>query len=150
MDEHASLRPAKPEDFEFAWNIYSEAVKPHITPYLRRKWDDDEEKRRFATLWRTEKSSIILLKDKQIGWLAFDETANEIVIENAYIVPEFQRRGIGSKVFGELLERWGPKRKPVSLSVLKNAPHRPFFERLGFQASGENDMTVSFNRPASR
>lgn len=150
MEEHASLRPAKLDDFEFAWKIYLEAVKPHITPHLRRKWVDDEEKRRFATVWRTEKSSIILLGDKQIGWLAFDETADEIVIENGYIVPEFQRRGIGSKVFAELLEGWNSKRKPVSLSILKNAPHRPFFERLGFQATGEKDITVSFKRPAMR
>src|SRR5580704_9516131 len=103
MEEHATLRPAKSEDFEFAWKIYAEAVKPLITPHLRRKWADDEEKRRFATVWRTEKSSIIMLGDKQIGWLAFDESGDEIVIENGYIVPEFQRRGVGSKVVRELL-----------------------------------------------
>jgi len=150
MEEHASLRPAKSADFEFAWKIYLEAVKPHITPYLHREWADDDEKRRFATIWRTDKSSIILFGDKQIGWLAFDETADEIVIENGYIVPEFQRRGIGSKIFGELLESWSTKRKPVSLSILKNAPHRLFFERLGFRATGEKDVTVSFKRPAAR
>lgn len=148
MEQHPTLRTARPEDFDFAWKTYSDAVKPYITPHLRREWVDDEEKRRFATLWRTEKSSIILLGDKQIGWIAFEEAADEIVIENGYIVPEFQRRGIGSKIFGQLLESWNSKRKPVSLSILKNAPHRPFFERLGFKASGEEDITVSLRRSA--
>lgn len=147
-EERPNLRPAKSDDFEFAWKTYLEAVKPYITPHLRRKWVDDEEKQRFAKIWRVEKSSIIMLGDKRIGWLAFDEAGDEIVVENGYIVPDYQRRGIGSGILSELVKSWTAKRKTVSLSILKNAPHLPFFERLGFKAAGDKDITVTLKHSA--
>jgi hypothetical protein len=148
MDINAKLRPARPDDYEFAWLLYAEAVKPYMIANHDHKWNDPDEKRRFSKIWRPEKTSIIILGDKNIGWLAFDETGDEVAVENGYIAPEFQRRGIGSSILGGLLEGWKAKRKSVSLSMLKKSPHRPFFERLGFKESGQKDITISFHRPA--
>lgn len=153
MDQDPKLRPAQSHDCDFAWKLYSEAVRPHIGPYIaehfNREWADEEEKARFLTWWTHENTSIVTLGDAQVGWLHFEETDAEITLLNYCVADEFRHRGIGSKVIGLLLDNWKDKQKPINHSVLKNSPYRGFFERFGFEMIEEDEITFLLRRPAA-
>jgi ribosomal protein S18 acetylase RimI-like enzyme len=149
VDQTVSLRRAQKDDYEFAWKVYSAVVKPQMAAHLKHEWTDDEQKRRFATIWKPENAMIGSVGDVKVGWFAHVENKDEIILEHGYVLPEYQRRGFGSKVLTQLLEGFKGKGKPITLEVLKNSPYRGFFERFGFQAAGEKDITVLMKQPTA-
>ena len=136
-----TLRPARKEDLDFSWTLYSEAVRPYVGPYIakhfHREWNDGHEKSGFAKWWTVDNTSVINLGDEQVGWFHFEETDTEITLVNFCVASKFRRRGIGSQVLKELLEIWKRKQKPIVHAVLKDCPYRGFFERFEFKVSGE-------------
>jgi ribosomal protein S18 acetylase RimI-like enzyme len=54
-------------------------------------------------------------------------------------LPEFQGRGLGTTILGDVIEHARMGRRPVSLQVLKVNPARRLYERLGFVISGESE-----------
>ena len=61
MDKKArvlELRPATPPDFDVAWETWAEAVRPYVAPRIlekfSRRWDDADEKQRFASWWKPD------------------------------------------------------------------------------------------------
>jgi ribosomal protein S18 acetylase RimI-like enzyme len=146
MADTVQLRRAKPEDAEFAWNVYAETTKPQIAPKLKQGWKDDEQKRQFETWWRVENTMIGTLGDKKIAWVSFHEKGDHVDIEHGCVLPEFQRKGIFPQILQQLLDSWKGKVKSVELSVLKESPHRKLFEGFGFQPCGEDQLTVRMKR----
>lgn len=151
INHAVKLRPARPEDVHFSWVVYAEAVRPHIEPHIatrfKREWSDDYEKAGFMKWWTPENTSIITLADKQVGWLHFQESDEEIILVNYSVASEFHRQGIGSTVLELLLRDWAGKGKPIVHSVLKGSPHKGFFERRGFQVVGDEDIAHRMRRP---
>src|SRR6266850_3619471 len=113
MEVRVTLTPARPDDLEFAWTVYAEAVKPHIAPYIathfNREWEEEKEKAAFATWWTTENTSIITHTGKHTGWLHFEETDCEITLVNYCVGSEFRHQGVGSYVLALLLDSWSAK-----------------------------------------
>jgi N-acetylglutamate synthase-like GNAT family acetyltransferase len=151
MSQAPELRRARPNDADFAWRLYAEAVEPHVGPYIasrfQREWREDEERSRFDTWWTPENTSIISIADQQIGWFHVEETEDEIILANYCIASDYRRRGIGSKVLRLLLDSWSAARKPVTHSVLKTCPHHEFFKRHGFHVIGEDELAILMKRP---
>jgi ribosomal protein S18 acetylase RimI-like enzyme len=68
------------------------------------------------------------------------ETPVEFELQEIYLHPDHQGRGIGSCLIRELLAKAQHAAKPVSLSVLKvNTRARRLYERLGFRKAGESE-----------
>jgi GNAT superfamily N-acetyltransferase len=50
---------------------------------------------------------------------------------SAFVAPAQQRQGIGTETIRQLLARFGERRKPIVLTVLKNNPARRLYELKG-------------------
>jgi ribosomal protein S18 acetylase RimI-like enzyme len=140
------LRPARPDDYDFALRLYVETMKPYTASFF--EWVDKEQGDRFAGLYRLDETVIISHDSTEIGWFAFRESDAEISLLQFYIAPAYQRRGIGSQVRQVLIEQWRPSGKPIALGVLKNNPARRLYERFGFSIVGESDYKFFMRRSA--
>ena len=133
--ERIELRQATPEDFDMALNLYLVTMKP-LTAELT-TWDENKQSTGFAEQWNVEDVQIITLEGRDVGWIQAAEMASEIFLQQLFISPEYQGRGIGSKVLRTLLQHWERAGKPVVLTVLKNNPARRLYERHGFAVVAE-------------
>lgn len=140
------LKSAGKKDLDFAWTVWREAVKPHIEPYLLgrlgRAWRDEEEKKRFTEWWKADLSSIIMLDNEPIGWLASEESNETITLNNFCIASQHRGRGIGKKICEAKLNEWKSKRKTIVHSVLKGSNYASFFQAHGFRPVLEDEIVV--------
>ncbi len=129
-----SFRPIKQKDFEFLWRLHNAALKDYVTQTWG--WDEDWQKRNFAETFKPEKAQIIVFEEKDVGYWEVSEKETETVLISIRLLPEYQRRGIGTKIIKDLLDN---SQKPVRLQVLKVNPAKKLYERLGFEIIDETD-----------
>ncbi|BCJ91069.1 hypothetical protein IZ6_18040 [Terrihabitans soli] len=138
------LKPVAGRDYGFALRLYLQAMKPLTSEFI--EWDEPEQRERFARNWNAPNVRIIFSGRKRIGWLQLDETFSEITLQQFFIAPEQQRRGIGSKVLDFLVPIWRASGKPATLTVLRNNSARLFYERCGFAVAGEEGVKLRMVR----
>jgi GNAT superfamily N-acetyltransferase len=97
-------------------------------------WDADN-RRLFDESFAAETWSLILVDGVRAGVMAVDDRPAEIFLSRIYLLPEFQQKGIGTTLMGQLIERAKAARKPLRLRVLRVNPARSLYERLGFSVT---------------
>jgi len=147
-ESEIELRPARAEDYRFAWGLYAEQIRPYAAAYLA--WVDTEQEARFASRYKPQSTSIIRRDGADIGWMELHEVDEELRLNQLYVAAAHQRNGIGSRVMQIVLARSRRTGKPVALNVLKNNPARRLYERFGFTVTGENETKFFMTRPAER
>jgi ribosomal protein S18 acetylase RimI-like enzyme len=66
-----------------------------------------------------------------------EQTDTHIQLHQLFILPEYQRRGIGSGLLEDLLTEAGQSGLPVRLRVLRVNPAKGLYERYGFRVTSE-------------
>jgi GNAT superfamily N-acetyltransferase len=134
MSKVAETRGGTNADFDFAWKLYAESVRPLIEPHILRErnehWVDKEEKARFSYIWDPAKVLIITCDSMPIGWLAIADSEDAIRIENFYIEKKYRNKGLGTAVLVWLVHHY--QKRPVTASVITSCPSRSLYERVGF------------------
>jgi ribosomal protein S18 acetylase RimI-like enzyme len=144
LADKIGLRRATPADFDMARRLYLVTMKP-VTAELM-TWDENKQSTGFAEQWKLEDVQIITVEGHSVGWLQAAETPSEIFLQQLFVSPEYQGRGIGSKVLHTLLKSWERTGKPVVLTVLKNNPARRLYERHGFAVVAEVGVKLQMRR----
>lgn len=130
MDEYG-LRPATSEDFEFVFQL-NKVNMYHYVQELR-GWDDAFERADLRLGFRPGVDQIITLGDQDIGRLLVVRHPDCVEIRHIEILPQYQRRGIGTRVILDVLQDAREQGLPVTLTVLNTNPARKLYERLGFR-----------------
>ncbi len=92
---------------------------------------------------------IIEWQGQPIGILALQKLPGWIMLNRIFLLPGAQRRGIGTRIMGEILKSASAQRLPVRLRVLKVNPARRLYERLGFVVTEETETHYSMEaRPS--
>jgi GNAT superfamily N-acetyltransferase len=147
-DSEIELRSARVEDYPFAWRLYAEGIRPYAAAYVT--WVEAEQEARFQSRYKPASTWIIRRDGVEVGWMELHEVDDELRLNQLYVVPGHQRKGIGSQIMRYVLARSRETAKPVALNVLKNNPARRLYERFGFALIGENEMKFFMTRPAER
>ncbi len=128
------LRKATEGDFYRLLSIRNLVLREYIEQV--RGWDDAREEARFRKNFDAETTQVVMSVDLVVGFLGVREEDDHLYIAQAYIIPEFQGRGIGTGLIREVLSRG----VPVELWVMNtNTGARRLYERLGFQVTGEEN-----------
>jgi ribosomal protein S18 acetylase RimI-like enzyme len=83
-----------------------------------------------------------------VGFVDFGEPregvgAFESELYAIYLLPEFQRKGIGARLFGSVVDSLvGEGKCSVCLRALEVSPYRPFYERLGGRVVGRRRREI--------
>lgn len=131
------LRPATREDFDFLYNLFRATMCEYIAQIWG--WDEQWQQEHFTENFDPDTDHVIVLDEKDIGVISIEEKEDEIFLSKIYILPEYQRRGIGTQLINYLLGVAFNSGLPVTLRVLKTNPSKLLYERLGFVEVGETE-----------
>jgi len=133
-----SLRQATNEDLDFLYAVSTEAmrsVREKITPEQTRS--GDEVRAEYRNKFDPEKIQVIQFDGKDVGRLRVVRTPESIYVGGIQLLPEFQGRGIGTKLFTDLIRESESTKRLITLEVHEvNEQAKHFYVGLGF-AEGE-------------
>jgi len=129
------LRECSDADAPFVWRTFVAALGPYVTATWG--WDEVEQRRRFAEWFVPATHQIVTVDNCDVGFLRVERTPDEIFLASLQLLPEHQRRAIGTEIALQLLEEARASRRSVRLTVLRVNPARALYERLGFGVIGE-------------
>jgi ribosomal protein S18 acetylase RimI-like enzyme len=141
VSEQITLRTAQPEDLEFLFEL----LKASLGPYVEQTygpWQEDVQRARFFESTRPETHEVVECECRRIGCLKVERRPNEIRLQRVFLLPEFQNRGIGSRLVRELLSEARSGGLPIRLRVFKVNPAQDLYRRLGFTVTGETETHV--------
>ncbi len=83
---------------------------------------------------------VVEYQKKEIGRLYYDEISTDgIRIIDIAILPEYQKKGIGTEILNGIFERAKAIEKPVTIHVESFNPAMNLYIRLGFQKISETN-----------
>lgn len=94
---------------------------------------------RFAS----QNVQVIQFRGIDVGYFSTSSTADAVRVHQIFILPEYQRKGLGSACVRLIVSDARAQKKAVRLQVLKiNTRAIAFYERLGFSIFDEDDTHV--------
>jgi ribosomal protein S18 acetylase RimI-like enzyme len=140
-----TYRPIDAGDNSFLWELYFSTQVAEVASW---GWDLSQQqaflKMQFEAreaFYRSDFSTgvyrIILADSLPIGAIFVAENHLAIELVDIALLPDYQRRGIGTSLLQELLDEATRKEKSLRLQVLKSNRALRFYEGLGMQISGE-------------
>jgi len=145
------LEPIDGRDFAFKYDVYMQTIKPCIDALYG--WDENQHANNLRSILEgSAMHSAIVVQGKRVGVVQIEETLSEISLHQIAILPEYQRRGIGTAIIQSLMTRSLAGGKPVRLSVFQSNPEaRRLYERLGFNVVSETarDALLEFIPPVT-
>ena len=134
-----TYRPAGPEDMEFLYRLHESAMRAAVEAAYG-PWEEAWQRDYFCKHFDPAVLQVIRVDGADAGMLRVQERTEECFLMDIEILPEFQRRGVGTQTIRGLIERAQAQGKPVALQVLKgNIAARSLYQRLGFGVTGENE-----------
>jgi ribosomal protein S18 acetylase RimI-like enzyme len=140
------IRPAAGEDVGFLADVVFEATRAQgRLPY---DFDERQWRERFCDWSMAEirgeipgsTTSVVEIDNERAGRLRVTRTADHIELNGIQLLPEIQRRGIGTAIIEDLKSQAAAAGIPIDLGVEKDNPQaRKLYERLGFVQAGETE-----------
>lgn len=138
---------ASRQDRDFAFEAKRAAMGPHI----RKMWDWEEAYQRAVHDRNYAAKPFFAIKKsgKDIGTLSFQAGTRYVRFGEFYILPEFQRRGMGSMILSHCIALADRMKMPMRLEYLHWNPVGSLYSRQGFREIGRSEIHVFLERPVS-
>lgn len=134
-------RRASNSDAELARQIhhrgYREIVERQYGP-----WDEAQQDQFFAKDWNPNIYEIVLCDGIPCGCISVVERADAIILRDLVIVPEYQNRGIGTLLLGEVMKRAQARNVPVHTGTHRLNRALNLYLRLGFREVGQTPTHI--------
>ena len=135
--EELGIRKARASDSEFIFTVKKAAYREYIEQVWG--WDDNYQQERHNEEFASHDFCIIQFCGTDVGILVTSSTPDTLKINQIYILPEYQGRGIGSACMTRIIDDANLEGKSVILKVLKiNTRGIALYRRLGFTIVGES------------
>jgi len=103
-------------------------------------WDEDEQQELHEKRFASQDFRIITVDGIDSGIMAVMISSDCVKLNQLFLLPEYQNRGIGKHCMLLLMEEARQLDLPIRIRVLKVNPKAlAFYQRLGFDLSGEID-----------
>ena len=124
------LRPATVADSEFCYQLHKVAMGEYITAVWG--WDEQVQRDFHARAFRPGQWQIITAGGTDAGMLHVEYRPGEIYLARIEIHPDYQGRGIGTRVIGALVDEAAHKGQDLVLDVLTvNRRAHALYQQLG-------------------
>lgn len=132
------VRPAANSEEADLFEIHRTVFRSHIEQIW--DWDERWQRSNFATELASSTTSAIRIDALIVGYVQFRDEGNRIYVQNIALLPDFQSKGIGTRLIKELQAQAAARGVPLELGVFRsNAPARRFYERLGFERACDTE-----------
>ncbi|WOC16432.1 hypothetical protein MP213Fo_19150 [Pseudochrobactrum sp. MP213Fo] len=139
---HFHFSAATPEDFDRLFELRLIIMRESLERIGR--FDPQRARERFSNSYRPACTRLINIKEQLAGCVALGLEQDHLLLEHFYLAPEFQGCGLGSAVLSNLLCEAQQQNKSVRLSVLQQSHAARFYEKHGFQKTGEDEWDVYY------
>jgi ribosomal protein S18 acetylase RimI-like enzyme len=148
MTSPISLRPIGPDDREFLLRVYASTRDEElaIVPWTKERKDAflrqqfEAQSAYWGEQYKGADFSIIEVDGAPAGRLYVQRWPKEIRLVDIALLPEYRRRGIGTRLLKDLFAEATKCQVPLTIHVEVFNPARALYERLGFQSKGEHGM----------
>ena len=143
--EELNIRKAMASDSEFVFIVKEAAFREYVEQVWG--WDDSYQRKLHNRRFAAQDVCIIQFREIDVGFLAISHTLDMFKVNQLFILPEYQGRGIGSACMTRIIDDANLEGKPVVLQVLKvNTRGVVFYQRLGFTIVGESATHVQMEK----
>lgn len=133
--------------FETLLAIRMRAMRPSLERAGR--YDPDRARQRFRAAFSPATTRRILLEDDSLaGCVALSPQGDHLELDQFYLEPATQGRGLGSAVLRALLAEADAMGLPVRCTVLRGSDANRLYPRFGFRFTGEAEHDLFYERPA--
>ena len=132
-----SLRQASVSDFDLTFAIKKSAGGQYIRDVFG--WDEQVQIGFHKDQFSPKNTDLIVQNDTVVGWISVFDHEDHTKIGELYVLPDFQRKGIGTSVLHEVIERVRLRNVPLRIRVFGiNHGGIRLYERLGFAKQNED------------
>ena len=139
-----AMRPATPADSEFCFQLHKAAMGRYITATWG--WDEQRQRSFHARAFAPGRWRIISVGGADVGVLDVEHRRAEIYLSRIEIHPDYQGRGIGTRLIAALLDEARQRGQDLVLEVLSvNHRAQALYQRLGMKAvarHGDNNIKI--------
>ncbi len=138
------LIPAEESHREFSYQV----KKAAYGDYIREIWGWEENAQRdfHAKDWLNKRPKIITYGSQPIGTIYLNENKDHIEIGQFIILSEYQNKGIGSYILRGIMDEADRSGRVIKLMYLRTNPVASLYSRMGFKATGNDDLFISVER----
>lgn len=143
-----ALRAAANEDESFLYALYSSTRQAEMAAlpwpsegknaFLRTQFE--AQRKHYGSVYPAADHFIITMEAEPAGRLYVNRQASQILIVDLTLLPEFQGRGIGRGLVSALQHEAASSGKTLTGSVARWNPAAAFWQRMGFDLSGGDEM----------
>ena len=140
-----ALAPASEDDFEALFALRMAAMRESLQRLGR--FDPQRARERLSRAFEPGHTRHILLGGEPVGFVVLLPQAGQLVLDQLYIQPQAQRRGVGSWVMAQVLAEADRLAQPVRVMALKRSDANHFYQRHGFVLQHESEWDLHYLRP---
>ena len=147
MNEKVNLVPYTDEDYEFVYEVKKDAYKKYVEECWG-AWIEEDQRKYFENFINNVRDNafIIMSGDTKIGFYNGEVLENgNYEVGNICIIPEYQSKGIGTKILKDKLEEY--KNYDIELQYFKQNPVGNLYRRLGFIPDKEKEFHYTMIKP---
>ena len=144
MSPHIGFAPVTEADFEDLLALRIAAMRESLERLGR--FDPQRARERFRAGFEPQQLRRILVDGRPVGCVALKPEADGWRVDQFYIAPEAQGRGIGGLVMQRLIAEAAGR--PMRVAVLKRSDANRFYQRHGFVLQSESEFDLEYLRPA--
>ncbi len=134
-----TLQKATAEDSDFFYQVKKTVLKGYIEDIWG--WDEAFQQQFHRDNFSTANCSIVYVDGVATGTVEIKEDEGVIFISSLYLLPAYQRKGIGTAIIAQCKAKAQALNKRVALEVLKvNVQAQKLYTALGFTLT-ERDET---------
>ena len=143
--EELSFRKAHTSDSEFVFTVKKAAFREYVEQVWG--WDDNYQRELHNRRFAAQDVCIIQFRGTDVGFLSTSSTPDTLKVNQLFILPEYQGKGIGSACMMRIVDDARLEGKSVALQVLKvNTRGTAFYQRLGFLIIGESSTHLQMKK----
>lgn len=143
---HIKLKPVKETDKDFCRRVHHTALHDVVVRQFG-QWDDALQDEFFEKSWNSLTRQIIEIEGTPAGTFSCVIHPDHLAIEQIYLLPQFQRQGIGTELLMQQLDKAHQLKLPARLNVLFENRARELYERLGFKITGKTEIFYHMEKP---
>ena len=153
-DQTYLLRHAAVEDQQFLFSLYARGRAKEVAAwgwnavqqemFLRLQFNAQQ--RWYEVAYQGAEHNVVLCEGKPVGQLLVLRKDREILLVDIAIMPEYQNRGLGTKLLQALIAESEDRTLPVRLQVQHTNPAKHLYERLGFSETSKDDVYSQMER----
>lgn len=139
------IRKADNSDYEFLFKLKKSAEYEPIKVVFG--WDENAQREIHLNEWEEEKPTIIEIDGVAVGSYLVQTHSEYLYFGRFFLLPEYQGKGIGSKVLKTVIELADLKSLPIKLCYLQGNRVGQLYKRLGFSVIGQDEQFVHMLKP---